>query len=192
MRSCSKRVVAFFTVACFAVAVITGCSTAPKSEEGRQNLRSDAQATLDSMANKDATLREFIDRAHGYAVFPTVGKGGAVVGGAYGRGIVYEQGRPIGYAELNQASAGAQLGGQTYSEVIVFESANSLDRLKGGDFDLGAGVSAVLLKSGAAREARFKDGVAVIVHPTGGAMAEASVSGQKLNFKPMAEAEGEN
>ena len=189
MRTCSRSVGAFFTVACFIVAVATGCSTAPKSEEGKQNLRSDASNALNDMANRDPTLREFIDRGHGYAVFPNIGKGGAVVGGAYGRGVVYEQGRQIGYADLTQASAGAQLGGQSYSEVIVFENAGSLDRLKGGQFDLGAGVSAVLLKSGAAREARFQNGVAVFVHPKGGAMAEASVSGQKLNYTSMSAAE---
>ena len=185
MRSTFKIVVGVLAAGCF----LAGCSTAPKTQEGRQNLRSDAGAALDTMTSKDATLREFIDRAHGYAVFPNIGKGGAVVGGAYGRGIVYEQGRPVGYAELNQASAGAQLGGQAYSEVIVFENADALGRLKNGNLNFGAGVSAVLLKSGAAREARFQDGVAVFVHPKGGAMAEASVSGQKLNFKPMAEAE---
>ena len=136
-----------------------------------------------------ATLREFLERAHGYAVFPTVGKAGAVVGGAYGRGVVYEQGQPVGYAELNQASAGAQLGGQSYSEIIVFENAGALERLKSGNFDVGAGVSAVLLKSGAAREARFQNGTAVFVHPKKGAMAEASVSGQKLNYKPMSGAD---
>lgn len=169
--------------------LLSACSTAPKSEEGRQNLRSDAQTALDRMSSNDPTLREFLDRAYGYSVFPTVGKAGAVVGGAYGRGIVYEQGRPVGYSELNQASAGAQLGGQSYSEVIVFENADALARLKGGNYSLGAGVGAVLLKSGAAREVRFRDGVAVFVHPKKGAMAEATVSGQKLNYKAMSDAE---
>jgi lipid-binding SYLF domain-containing protein len=169
--------------------VMAACSTAPKSAEGRQNLRSDARAALDRMTSRDPTLRDFLDRAHGYAVFPTVGKGGAGVGGAYGRGIVYEQGQPVGYADLTQASAGAQLGGQSYSEVIVFENADALGRLKGGTYSVGAGVSAVLLKSGVAREVRFKDGVAVFTHPKKGAMAEATVSGQKVNYKPMTGAE---
>ena len=73
--------------------------------------------------------------------------------------------------------------------MIVFENAAALDKLKRGTYSLGANVSAVLLKSGAAREARFKDGVAVFVHPKAGAMAEAAVSGQKLGYQPMSNAE---
>ena len=175
-----------------AVSMLAGCTTAPKTAEKRQDLRSDARAALDTMASKDATLREFLDRAAGYAVFPSIGKGGAVVGGAYGQGVVYEQGQPVGYTDLTQASAGAQLGGQTYSEVIVFEDAKALDRLKAGNYSLGAGASAVLIKSGGAREARFQDGVAVFVHPRGGAMAEATVSGQKLSYQRMSGAEANN
>jgi lipid-binding SYLF domain-containing protein len=170
-------------------ALMAGCSTAPKTAEKRGELRDRSSSALSTMESKDATLRDFIDRAYGYAVYPTVGKGGAVAGGAYGHGVVYEQGRQVGYSDLTQASVGAQLGGQSYSEVIVFEDAAALDKLKRGAYSLGAGVSAVLLKSGAAREARFKDGVAVFVHPKAGAMAEASVSGQKLGYKAMSNAE---
>jgi len=172
--------------------LVAGCSTAPKSEEGRADLRDNAGSALQTMESTDATLRDFLGRGYGYAVYPSVGKGGAVAGGAYGQGVVYEQGRPVGYSDLTQASVGAQLGGQTYKEVIVFENAAALDRLKGGTYSLGAGVSAVLVKSGAAREARFKDGVAVFIHPKAGAMAEASVSGQKLSYQRMSNAEASN
>jgi lipid-binding SYLF domain-containing protein len=185
MRVDRKSVVAFAALCC----LVAGCSTAPKTAEKRDKLRSNASSTLDSMAATDPTLRDFLSRSYGYAVYPSVGKAGAVAGGAYGQGVVYEQGQPVGYSDLTQASVGAQLGGQTYKEVIVFENAAALDRLKGGTYSLGAGVSAVLVKSGAAREARFKDGVAVFVHPKAGAMAEASVSGQKLSYQRMSNVE---
>src|SRR4051812_43540939 len=93
MNSGMKAAAGFAVV----IGLLAGCSTAPKTPEKRENLRPQAGAAVDTMTAKDATLRSFLDRADGYAVFPNVGKGGAVVGGAYGKGIVYEQGRPVGY-----------------------------------------------------------------------------------------------
>ena len=178
------------TAAVLAAAVTTtGCSTAPKTQEERRSLVQEADAAVTSMTAKDPSLRRFLDRAHGYAVFPNVGKGGLIAGGAYGRGVVYEQGKPIGYAELNQGSIGAQIGGQTYAELIVFENEDALARLRSGNFDIGGNLSAVALKAGAAGEARFEGGVAVFIQPKGGLMAEASISGQKINFQPMDQGE---
>lgn len=173
-----------------AVAVAsTGCATAPKTQKERLSLVQEADAAVTSMAAKDPSLRDFLDRAHGYVAFPNVGKGGLIAGGAYGRGVVYEQGRPVGYAELNQGSIGAQIGGQTYAELIVLENEDAMARLRSGNFDLGGNLSAVALKAGAAGEARFEGGVAVFVQPKGGLMAEASISGQKINYQPMDQGE---
>lgn len=172
--------------------LVTGCATAPKTQAERQSLIAEADATVATMTAKDPTLRGFIDRGHGYAVFPSIGKGGLIVGGAYGRGIVYDDaGRPIGNTELNQASIGAQIGGQSYSQIIVFENDAALSRLKAGNFDLGAEVSAVALDAGAAGAARFEEGVAVFQLPKGGLMAAAAINGQKLNYQPMSDADRE-
>jgi lipid-binding SYLF domain-containing protein len=115
-------------------------------------------------------------------VFPEIAKGGMLVGGAHGVGVLYERGRPAGYAELNQASIGAQLGGQTFSDIVVLNSAQALARAKSNNFDLGAGVSAIVVNEGAAAAVRFADGVAVFVLPRGGLMVDLSVHGQKINF----------
>ena len=172
----------------FAAAVlvlVTGCATAPKTQQEKQSLVAEADAAVSTMTAKDPSLRSLIDRSPGYAVFPNVGKGGAIVGGAYGRGVVFEDGRPVGFTELNQGSIGAQIGGQSYSQIIVFENDASLQRFKAGDFDLGAEVSAVALNAGGAGAAQFQDGVAVFQLPKGGLMAAAAVSGQKFNYEPM-------
>ncbi len=171
------------------LAFIAGCATAPKTLSEKRALISEADATLERMIAKDADLRDFLDQAYGYAVFPNIGKGGVLVGGAYGRGAVFEQGRPIGYAELNQGSIGAQLGGQTFAEIIAFQSDNALARLKAGNFDLGAEATAVILKAGKAAEARFEGGVAVFIEPRGGLMAGLAISGQKLNFESLTDDE---
>lgn len=165
--------------------VVAGCSTAPKTPEQKRSLVAESDAAVETMTAKDASLRDFINKSHGYAIFPDVGKAGAIIGGAYGRGVVYEQGRPIGFAELNQASIGAQIGGQSYSELVVFENEGALNRLKAGNLDVGAEMSAVALKAGAAGAARFEGGVAIFQMPKGGLMAAAAINGQKLNFQPM-------
>ena len=181
MRTCISLIAALV-----ATAIATGCATAPKTQAERKSLIAEADAAVATMIAKDPSLRDFISRGHGYAIFPDVGKAGAIVGGAYGRGVVFEQGRAVGFAELNQGSIGAQLGGQSYSELIVFESEPALNRLKAGNFDIGAEISAVALTAGAAGAARFEDGVVVFHLPKGGLMAAAAVNGQKINFEPLA------
>src|SRR5437867_78792 len=98
-----------------AAAALVGCSTAPKSSEQKANLRDDGMTAVKDMERTDGGLQDFLNKAYGYTVFPSVGKGGAIVGGAYGKGVVYEKGEWIGYADLSQATVGLQLGGQTYT-----------------------------------------------------------------------------
>ena len=164
--------------------LLISCSTAPSTREGRDELLQQATATMSEMSGEDPGVDALARSGYGYALFPEVAKGGLVFGGAYGRGVVYEQGQHIGYADLSQASFGLQVGGQTYSELIVFENKAALEGLKQSRVDLAADASAVILKTGAAASARFVDGVAVIVRPIGGAMAEAAVGGQQLTYVP--------
>lgn len=173
-----------FTLAIIAVTTfaLIGCTTVPKTETARSGLHDEAQAALKRMEGIDPGLRSFLDKAHGYAVFPNVGKGGVIVGGAYGRGVVYGSGMQIGYSDLTQATIGAQLGGQTYTEVISFETKEALDRFKLGNFAFSANASAVALKAGASASAKYDNGVAVFTHPNGGLMFEASIGGQKFTF----------
>src|SRR5437762_11602241 len=107
---------------------LTGCSTAPKSAEGKASLQSEADAAVAKAKRNDPTLAKVLQDAAGYAVFPTVGKGAVGVGGAYGKGVLYENGVPVGYCDLSQASIGLQLGGQGYTEIIAFENQNALNR----------------------------------------------------------------
>lgn len=163
---------------------IVACATAPKTASERHSLEESAEATLQSMATADPGVRPLLDSAYAYAVFPDIGKGGVVVGAAYGRGVLFEHGRAVGYVELNQGSIGAQLGAQSFAELIVFRDQFAVERLKAGQFELGANASAIALTTGAAAAANFNDGLAVFTMPRGGLMAELSVSGQKLNFQP--------
>lgn len=162
----------------------TGCTTAPATSQERRTLMDESTAALRQMNTDDATLPAFLKSAYGYVIFPNVGKGGFIAGGAYGRGMVYEKGQWVGYADVSQATLGLQAGGQSYSELIVFETQIDFDRFIGGRLAFSANASAVALKSGAARAAKYTDGVAVFVEPIGGLMFEASVGGQQFTFFP--------
>jgi lipid-binding SYLF domain-containing protein len=180
------RTVAWVCVCVAAGAVLlTGCSTAPTSAAKQEQLTDKTQAAVQAARTTDPGLQKFFDTAVGYAVFPSVGKGGVGVGGAYGRGELFEGGKMVGYCTLTQASIGLQLGGQAYTELIFFETKEALDGFKSGNFAFAAQVSAVALKSGASANAKYANGVAVFTLGEKGLMYEASVGGQKFNYQPI-------
>jgi len=162
-----------------------GCQTAPRSAEDRDQLQREVDAAVGAFKDADPTMGEFFDLAHGYAVFPSVGKGAVGVGGAYGRGIAFEESRPVGYCDLSQGTVGLQLGGQSYRQVIFFETEEAFLRFRRGNFALSAQASAVAARHGASANADYENGVAVFTLPHGGLMFEASVGGQRFTFEPM-------
>jgi lipid-binding SYLF domain-containing protein len=168
-----------------ALLTLAGCKTAPDTEGEKTELHTSVLNTRHRIEAQDPSLQKHIDNAYGYAIFPSVGKGGAVVGGAYGRGEVYEQGKRVGWADLSQATIGAQLGGQTFSELILFENKAALDSFKNGNLKFTANASAVAVKSGAADASKYADGVLVFVEPKAGLMLEAAIGGQSFSYKPM-------
>lgn len=147
--------------------------------------RKEVEQTIELFKKTDPDLKKFFDEAVGYAVFPTVGKGGIGVGGARGTGLVFEKGKLIGEATLTQVTVGFQLGGQAYSELIFFETTEALEAFKAGRFAMSAQVSAVAAAAGASKNAKYRLGVAVFTLAKTGLMYEASVGGQKFKFKPI-------
>jgi hypothetical protein len=107
-----------------------------------------------------------------------------VLGGAYGKGEVFERGKLIGYAAVAQLTIGVQLGGDTFVEVVAFQNKQALDRFKQGKTAFAANASAVLIKAGASGSAGYAKGVAVFVHSEGGMMLEAAIGGQHFFFRP--------
>lgn len=163
---------------------LIGCNTAPPTETAKQTLSDRSESALKSMERTSPEIRRMVTKGYGYAVFPEVGKGGALVGGAFGRGEVFQEGKFVGYAKIEQATVGAQVGGQTYDLLMVFQNPETMMKFKNNEWTAAANASAVILKEGAAAATDFKDGVAIYVRPIGGAMAEASIGGQKFTFEP--------
>jgi lipid-binding SYLF domain-containing protein len=165
--------------------MLAACGTKAPPPAQQQTLKSQAANTLAEMTARDPSLPTLLGQSAGYAVFPSVGAGGAVVGGAFGKGILYEQGMPTGYVEISQGSIGLQLGGQTYAQLVALETPADVAHLKSGNVTLGANANAVVLKTGAAAETHFQGGVAVVVMPRGGLMAGVTVTGQQIRYRPL-------
>jgi lipid-binding SYLF domain-containing protein len=156
--------------------------------------------------NQSPNVQPYFKNAYGYAVFPTVGKGGLVIGGAYGKGQVYRGGKVTGTTKLTKISIGFQAGGQAFSQIIFFEDERAYDEFTTGEFAFDAQASAVAItagaqaqagstgatagasagpKTGAHAETSYYRGMAIFVHVKGGLMFEAAIAGQKFSFNPL-------
>ncbi len=142
-----------------------------------------AKVAIDAFKEGDPSVQKFFDSSAGYVVIPTVGKAGLGIGGARGKGILYEGGAPTAVVTLSQLSFGFQWGGQAYSEFIFFEDASTLDNFKRGNFELNAQASAVAVTAGASADAAFNGGMAIFTQAKGGLMYEAAVGGQKFKVE---------
>ena len=164
----------------------------------------DQYADTIAVFKKAEAVKPFFENSYGYAVFPTIGKGGIGVGGAYGTGQVYAQGTPTGTVKMFKGTIGFQLGGQAFSQIIFFEDKRAFDEFTSGEFEFDAGVSAVAITAGAQAKVgsegatagasagpatgtqaptTYRKGMAVFVQAKGGLMYEATVGGQKFSYK---------
>jgi lipid-binding SYLF domain-containing protein len=158
-----------------------------------------------ALFKKAGASGRFFNNSYGYAVFPTIGKGGVGIGGAYGKGRVYAKGKHVGDTSMSQLSIGFQLGGQGYSEIIFFEDERSFREFTKGNFEFGADASAVAITAAAGASAnttgssagasggkndattagKYHKGFATFTIVKGGLMYEAAIAGQKFSYKSM-------
>jgi len=156
-----------------------------QSKKKVAEIRQDAKEAKAEFIKADWQMEKRFSEAHGYVIFPNVGKGGLGIGASAGNGVAYEGGAEIGMAKLSKVTVGFQAGGQAYREVIFFENEASMKRFKESKFEVAAQVSAVAATEGASADADYTDGVLVFTMQKGGLMYEASVGGQKLTFHPF-------
>lgn len=171
MRDFRQAVLAAFVIA----APVSLVAQTPAEDPG-------TGPVLARLREKDAGMDKVLADAAGYAVFPSVGKAAVGVGGAHGKGVVYEHGRRIGRSTLTQVTIGLQLGGQEYSEVVIFKDQAALDNFKKGKLKLSGQASAIAVKERVSADLAYRDGVAIVTMAKGGLMYEASVGGQKFSF----------
>ncbi len=165
----------------------------------------DYSSTIEVFKNSPVVARYF-DSSYGYAVFPTIGKAGVVVGGSYGRGQVYRGGKVTGKTSVIEGSLGFQAGGKAFSEIIFFQDKMAYDRFTSGNFEFDATAQATIITAGAQASAGtggvsagatagpktgiqadvyYVRGMAVFIHTLGGLMYELSIGGQKFTFQPL-------
>lgn len=151
-------------------------------------------------------VAKFFKNSYGYAVFPTIGKAGFIVGGSYGKGQVYRDGKVTGKTSVVEGSIGFQLGGEAFSQIIFFQDKRAYDEFTSGNFEFGATAQAVVItagaqakagttgtsagasagpKTGVQAETEYVKGMATFVQSKGGLMYEASIGGQKFTFEPL-------
>lgn len=162
-----------------------GCSTAPETNSERAQLHNDAPAAVNDFKTVDPSLNDMVNNSYAYVIFPSIGKGAVGVGGAYGQGEVYQQGKRVGYADMTQATVGVAIGGETYAELILFQNADALQAFQSGQLTFAADASAVAAKAGAGANAKWEHGMTIFINVKGGLMGEASVGGQKFNYEPQ-------
>lgn len=177
----TSRILSAITFLLLCVGLLSACGWDPKKPEEQ---RKEVEETIAKFKQKDPGIKTFFNDAYAYAVFPSVGKGGWVVGGAYGNGKVFRSGKMIGSASIVQGTIGFQLGGQVYSEIVFFKDKKSFDRFKSNRLEFDAQVSAIAVTLGAAAKAAYEKGIAVFVMTKGGLMYEASVGGQSFTYTP--------
>lgn len=168
-----------------AAIVLAGCSASPPQAGQRETLLADVQEAIADFKRADPTLRSYFDRSAGYAVLPKVAKGAFLLGGAYGRGMVFEKGgRFLGYCDMKQATLGFSFGGEYFREVIFFRYPQDLRIFTEGNFTLSAQATATAVSIGAAAKADYQDGMAVFVLADTGLMVDVSIGGQRFEFEP--------
>ncbi|HME37925.1 MAG TPA: lipid-binding SYLF domain-containing protein [Steroidobacteraceae bacterium] len=167
--------------------------------------RADDYSDTTALFKNAGDSANFFKKCYGYAVFPTVGEGGFIVGGARGKGRVFVHGKVVGDTTMTQVSVGFQAGGKAYSQIIFFQDKRALDEFTSGSFEFAAGVSAVAITAGASASAGttgassgasggkkdattsgddYQKGMAVFTIAKGGLMYTATVAGQKFSYTP--------
>jgi lipid-binding SYLF domain-containing protein len=182
------------------MAVISGISNVAAAAQAE-----DYSSTI-NIFRDSPVVTKFFNNSYGYAVFPTIGKAGFVIGGSYGTGQVYRGGRAVGKSTVIEGSIGFQAGGKAFSEIIFFQDKRAYDEFTSGNFEFDATAQAVVITAGAEAQAgtagasagaatgpktgvqadtQYYRGMASFVHTLGGLMYEFSLGGQKFTFKPL-------
>lgn len=186
-----------FMTLVFSILIFARTGTAAEAE--------DYSSTIELFRNSPV-VASYFDNSYGYAVFPTIGKAGLVIGGSYGTGQVYQGGKVTGKTSVIEGSIGYQAGGKAFSEIIFFQDKRAYDAFISGNFEFDATAQATIITAGAQATAgtggvsagatagprtgvqadvHYVNGMATFIHTLGGLMYELSIGGQKFTFTPL-------
>ena len=166
------------------VIIVSGCATVPERPEAKAVLSAEVKEAVAIFKAKDPEIQRFFDKSYGYAVLPKIFKGAFWLGGAFGRGEVYEQGKMVGFCDVKQATLGLSFGGEYFREIIFFRDKSDLGIFKAEEYTFSAQATGVAATAGAAAKADYRDGLAVFIATDKGLMVDASLGGQKFQYVP--------
>lgn len=181
-KGAKMNAIRFVTIILTASLFFAGCSVAPEKPEGQAVLSAQVNEALAIFKEKDPSIDKFFNQSYGYAVLPKVFKGAFWLGGAYGKGEVYEKGQMVGYCDMKQATLGFSFGGEYFREIVFFRDKSDLDSFKTDEYTFSAQVTGVAATAGAAAKADYQSGMAVFIATDKGLMVDASLGGQKFNY----------
>jgi lipid-binding SYLF domain-containing protein len=168
--------------------VLLGCGSVPTTQSGMnakmETVVPSANQAVNAMLAKDTSLKPLMDDAYGYIIFPSVASGALIVGGQGGDGVVFKNGAPWGLAKLASGSIGFQIGGESFTELVVIQTEDAFTAVTADKFSFTAGVNATAVKAGAALDAEFSNGITAFVSTNGGLMASAAIGGQQISCYP--------
>ena len=162
-----------------------GCTTAPERAESKAVLEANVEESLAEFKDKYPSIETYLKDSYGYAVLPKVLKGAFWVGGAGGKGAVYEKGTLVGYTRMTQATLGFSFGGESFREIVFFADKASLDKFRSGPFTFSGQATALVIEAGAAAKANYRAGMAVFVMTRSGLIVDASIGAQKFKYVPI-------
>ncbi len=158
--------------------------TCSASAETAANIDAGVATARDQCAAQIAGCKEAAGKAQGMLVFPDVTKAAVGVGGSYGEGALIVGGQTAGYYSTASASIGLELGAQTYAQIIMFMTAEALDKFrKSSGWEAGANAQVTMIDEGkAANISSVVAGNPVIAFVFGqkGLMGDLSVQGSKI------------
>ena len=144
-----------------------------------------AHETVKAFKASNPALGVYFKEAYGYVVFPTVGKGGLIIGAAHGTGVVFEKGAIVGKASITKVTIGAQVGGEAYSELMFFKDKATCEKFKSGGAKFQANATATAGDATRQATANWTEGVAIFFKGKGGLIADASMGTQDFSFDPV-------
>ncbi len=167
----------------------------------------DEYADAHKVFSEAGDSQAYFASSYGYALFPNIGKAGAGIGGAHGKGQVYIGGKHVGNTAMTQVTYGLQLGGQVYSQIIFFEDKRAFDEFASGNFEFGAQATATAITASAGAQTStgggtsanvsggknnaqtanlgYHKGMAIFTVAKGGLMYEATLGGQKFKYEAL-------
>jgi len=179
-----KRIAPLFLIALSPFFAACGSTVSPGTTAERDFLHARSQAAIADFSAKNRAIPQLLTGAHAYVVFPNVVVGAAGIAGGHGEGEVYQGGKFVGYADVSQFSIGAQVGGQRFSQLILFQTQTAYVNFTHGELEMDARYSAVITSDGTADSANYSRGVLVFTQTETGIMAQAALGGQKFRFTP--------